>query len=159
MRRREFIGLVGCGFIAWPLAARAQRDEKRYRVGYLALLPDEGGTFARPFLQRLQGLGYSLNKNLALEYRSAEGRTDRLAELAAELAHANVDVLVAGLGTLTAKAAATATKAIPIVFIGVGDPIGAGLVTSVRRSAAKICSKNTPSGSKSIVPAAPVTEP
>jgi putative ABC transport system substrate-binding protein len=142
MRRREFIGVVG-GAIAGPTllrprAAPAQHAEKSYRIGYLALLPGEDTTLEKPFAQRLRELGYSEDRNLKLEYRSAEGRPERLAELAAELVQANPDVLVAGFGTLTAKAAAAATRTIPIVFTSVGDPVGAGLVASLAKPGANL---------------------
>jgi putative ABC transport system substrate-binding protein len=142
VRRREFIALAG-GVVAapsllWPRAASAQHVEKSYRIGYLALLPGEDTTLGKLFAQRLQELGYSEGKNLKLEFRSAEGRPVRLAELAAELMQANPDVLVAGFGTLTAKAAAAATKTVPIVFASVGDPVGAGLVTSLAKPGANL---------------------
>ena len=137
MRRREFIGLAG-GAAVWPFAVRGQPVEKSYRVSYLALLAGEDATLAKPFSQRLAELGYSEGKNLMLTYRSAEGRPERLAELVTELAQANPDVLVAGFGTLAAKAAAAASKTIPIVFTTVGDPIGAGLVASLGQPGANV---------------------
>jgi len=74
MRRRDFLGFVGGAAISLPVSVRAQRGEKSYRIGYLALLPGEDATFAKPFLHRLGELGDSAGKNLALEYRSAEGK-------------------------------------------------------------------------------------
>jgi len=138
MKRREFITLLGYAASSVPLAARAQQPNKTYRVSYLALLSGEDATLAKPFLQRLQELGYGEGKNMMLEYRSAEGRPERLAQLAAELTQANPDVLVTGFGTLAAKAAAAATKSIPIVFTSVGDPVGAGLVASLARPGANV---------------------
>src|SRR4051812_16589331 len=134
MRRRQFLGFLGGVTTAavWPHASPAQQPLKPYRVGYLALLPGEGTTLAKIFLQRLQELGYSEGKNMVFDYRSAEGQPDRLPEIAAELVRANPDVLVGGFGTLASKAAAAATSSIPIVFTGVGDPVGAGLVASLR---------------------------
>ena len=137
MGRRQFIGLVG-GMAAWPLTARAQQADKSHRIGYLALLPGEDATLLKPFSQRLQELGYRKGQNMMLEYRSAEGRPERLAQLAAELAQSDLDVLVAGFGTVAAKAAAAATKVIPIVFTNVGDPVGAGLVASLARPGANV---------------------
>jgi putative tryptophan/tyrosine transport system substrate-binding protein len=137
MRRRNFIGVIG-GWAIWPIAVGAQQVEKSYRVGYLALLPGEDTTLLKPFSQRLQELGYNKDKNLALEYRSAEGAPERLARLAAELVQSNPDVLVAGFGTVAAKAAAAATKTIPVVFSSVGDPVGAGLVGSLGRPGANV---------------------
>jgi putative tryptophan/tyrosine transport system substrate-binding protein len=138
MRRRDFLGLMGGAAIGLPLPMRAQRGGKSYRIGYLALLPGEDATFAKPFLQRLQELGYGAGKNLTFEYRSADGKPERLAELAAELVKSNPDVLVAGGGTLAAKAAAAATRIIPVVFTAVGDPVGAGLVTSLSQPGANV---------------------
>ena len=131
MKRREFITLIGGTTVSWPLAAAAQQVESTYRLAYLALLPGEEATLAKPFLKRLQELGFIEGKNLTVEYRSAEGRSERLAQLAAELVQAGPNVLVAGFGTLAAKAAAAATKTIPVVFTTVGDPVGAGLVESL----------------------------
>lgn len=142
MKRREFIALAG-GTVAapsllWSRATHAQHVEKFYRIGYLALLPGEDVTLAKPFSQRLLELGYSEGRNLRLEYRSAESRPERLAQLVDELLQANPDVLVAGFGTLTAKAAAAATTNIPIVFTSVGDPVGAGLVASLAKPGANV---------------------
>src|SRR6478609_5431713 len=140
MRRREFLARVGgaTATTIWPLATRAQQGLKSYRIGYLALLPGEDKTLAKMFLQRLQDLGYGADKSLVFEYRSAEGRGDRVAELAAELVRTNPDVLVAGFGTVAAKAAMAATSRIPIVFTGVGDPVGAGLITNLSRPGGNI---------------------
>jgi putative ABC transport system substrate-binding protein len=138
MKRREFLGVMGGAAAAWPLAARAQQVLKSYRIGYLALLPGEDTTQVKAFLQRLQELGYSEGKNMVFEYRSAEGRADHLQDLAAELVRANPDVLVAGFGTLAPKAAMAATSRIPIVFTGVGDPVGAGLVANLSRPGANV---------------------
>jgi putative ABC transport system substrate-binding protein len=137
MHRREFIVLVGGAAASWPLAASAQHAAKTVSIAYLALLPGEDATLVKPFSQRLQQLGYS-ESNMTLTYRSAEGRPERLAQLAAELAQLHPDVLVAGFGTLAAKAAAAATKTIPVVFSNVGDPVGAGLVASLARPGANV---------------------
>lgn len=136
MRRREFTSLLGAA-VAWPLAARAQ-TAKASRVSYLALLPGEDSTLVQPFLQRIRELGYIEGKNLVFEYRSAEGRAERLPQLAADFVRANPDVLVAGFGTLAAQAAKAATTTIPIVFTSVGDPTGAGLVASLNRPGANV---------------------
>ena len=137
MRRRDFICVLS-GAFALPLTAGAQQREKSYRVAYLALLPDEDTTLAKPFLARLQELGYNEGKNVTLVYRSADGRPERLPELAAELVQAMPDILVTGFGTLAAKAAKGATNSIPVVFTMVGDPIGAGLVVSLSRPGANV---------------------
>jgi putative tryptophan/tyrosine transport system substrate-binding protein len=137
MRRRDFICVLS-GAVALPLTARAQQPEKSYRVAYLALLPGEDTTLAKPFLERLQELGYHEGKNITLLYRSADGRPERLPELAVELVQARPDILVTGFGTLAAKAAKGATSSIPVVFTMVGDPIGAGLVVSLGRPGANV---------------------
>jgi putative tryptophan/tyrosine transport system substrate-binding protein len=137
MRRRDFIGVLG-GAVALPLTAAAQQPARSYRIAYLALLPGEDTTLAKPFLQRLQELGYDESKNTTFVYRSADGRPERLPQLAAELVQARPDVLVTGFGTLAAKAARDATSTIPVVFTMVGDPIGAGLVVSLGRPGANV---------------------
>jgi ABC-type uncharacterized transport system substrate-binding protein len=138
MRRRELITLLGGAAAGWPLAVRAQQAAKPYRIGYLALLPGEDKVLVKPLLQRLQELGYAEGRSLIFDYRSAEGRAERLPELAAELVRANLDVLVAGFGTLTAQASRAATATIPVVFVSVGDPLGAGVVASLNRPGANV---------------------
>src|SRR5690242_9995766 len=117
MRRREFITLIG-GAATWPLAARAQQS-RSFRIAYLAFVPGEDSTI---IMQRLQELGYRQSGNLEFTYRSADGRPEVLASLAAELVNTRPDVLLTGFGTLPAKAAKAATSTIPIVFASVGDP-------------------------------------
>ena len=87
----------------------------------------------KPLLERLHELGYVEGKNMTFSYRSAEDHPQQLPQLATELVQANPDVLIAGFGTLAAKAAKAATTTIPIVITSVGDPIGAGLITSLSR--------------------------
>jgi putative tryptophan/tyrosine transport system substrate-binding protein len=128
MKRREFITLI-CGAATWPLAARAQQS-KSFRIAYLAFVAGEDSTI---IMQRLQELGYRQGENLEFVYRSADGRPELLASLAAELVNARADVLISGFGTLPAKAAKAATSTIPIVFASVGDPVGAGLINSLNR--------------------------
>ena len=132
MRRRDVLGGLS-SIVLLPMIGRAQQARKSYRVAYLALLPDEDKTLAKPFLERLQELGYYDGKNIALMYRSADGHPERLPQLATELVQAKPDVLVTGFGTLAAKAAKGATSTIPVVFTMVGDPVGAGLVVSLGR--------------------------
>jgi putative ABC transport system substrate-binding protein len=88
--------------------------------------------------QRLHELGYVEGQNLIFDYRSANGQSERLPQLAADLVRTVPDVLMAGFGTLTAKAAQAATSTIPVVFTSVGDPIGAGIVKSLNRPGANI---------------------
>jgi putative ABC transport system substrate-binding protein len=138
MRRREFIALIGGAGASVPFSARAQQAAKLYRIGYLALLPGEDATLGKFLSQRLQELGYSEGRNLTFEYRSAEGRPERLAQLADDLVSANPDVLIAGFGALTVKAAMAATKTIPIVFTSVADPVGTGFVASLAHPGANV---------------------
>jgi putative ABC transport system substrate-binding protein len=138
MRRRSFITLLG-GAGVWPLAARAQQPAVRpHRVSFLALIPREDATLMQAFLERLHELGYSEGANLIFDYRSADGHPERLDPLATELVQAKPDVLVAGFGTLTAKAAKAATTMIPIVFTTVGDPLGAGIVVNLARPSGNV---------------------
>ena len=132
MERRTFLAKVSGSFLA-SLAAEAQPAGKLYRVCFLALTPGEDTTSMKPLLDRLHELGYGEGRNMAFEYRSAEGRSERLPQLAMELVRGRPDVLIAGFGTLTAQAAKAATMTIPIVFTTVGDPVGAGLVASLGR--------------------------
>jgi putative ABC transport system substrate-binding protein len=134
VRRREFITLLG-GAAAWPLAARAQQPARPYRVAYLALLAGRDSVVVK---QRLDELGYTEGKNMIFDFRSAEGRSERLLQLASELVRTSPDVIVAGFGTLAAQAAQAATETIPIVFASVGDPIGAGIVKSLNRPGANV---------------------
>src|SRR5712671_4459040 len=133
MKRREFITGLGGAAASWPLVARAQSGVKPHRVGFLALVPGEDTTLMKAFLERLHELGYSEGTNLIFEYRSAEGRPERLVPLAMELVQAKPDVLVAGFGTLAAKAAKAATTTIPVIFTTVGDPLGAGIIANLGR--------------------------
>jgi putative ABC transport system substrate-binding protein len=143
MRRRQFLGALGGAMAAWPLAARAQQSAKSHRVAYLSLVADQDAAVVR---QRLSELGYSEGKNLIFEVRSAEGDLKRLPQLAAEFVKTNPDVIVAGFGTATAKAAQTATAAIPIIFTGAGDPLGTGIVKSLNRPGANITGLHTQAG-------------
>jgi putative tryptophan/tyrosine transport system substrate-binding protein len=129
MRRRDFIRLAGAA-AAWPLIARAQTAAgKVYRLGIL-----QPGRPPEPLVdvlrERLKELGYREGHNIAYEYRWAEGKPDRLVELAKELVDLKVDV-ISTLSTPAAIAAKNVTKTIPIVFTGVGDPVGAAVVPSL----------------------------
>jgi putative ABC transport system substrate-binding protein len=140
VKRREFITLIGSSAAAWPLPARAQELARSYRVAYLALAGDQDALIVK---QRLDELGYSEGKNFIFDFRSAEGRLERLPQLAAELVATNPDVIVTGFGTETAKAAQAATTTIPIIFTSAGDPIGAGIVKSLNRPGANITGINS----------------
>jgi putative tryptophan/tyrosine transport system substrate-binding protein len=132
MKRREFITLLGGAAAGWPLAAHAQRS-KPALMGLLG-----SGTAAAQsewtaaFVQRLRELGWSEGRNLTIEYRWAEGRNERFAEIAAEFVRLKVDVIVTH-NTLPPLAAKQATSVIPIVFATAGDPVGTGIVESLVR--------------------------
>ena len=126
MRRREFIALLG-GAVALPLAARAQLPAKIPRIGIIDDAP-----MWQAFRQALRELGYIEGQNIAYEYRYGNGMPERLATVAAELVRRPVDV-IATFGTPPTQAAKEATATIPIVMVGVGDPVRAGLVASLAR--------------------------
>jgi putative tryptophan/tyrosine transport system substrate-binding protein len=131
MRRREFITLVG-GAATWPLAAQGQQPTMPV-IGFLgSSTAVDMGDWVIAFLNRLHQLGWVENRNLVIEYRWAEGRTERYAEIVAEFVRLKVDVIVT-YGTAAAQQAKKATTSIPIVFAGAGDPVGAGLVASLAR--------------------------
>ena len=132
MRRREFITLLG-GAAAWPVAARAQQPAKLPTIGYLG--PSTRSLDSQrlnAFVQRLRELGWNEGRTIAIEYRWAEGRNERLAETAAEFVRRKVDVIVTS-ATPPTVAAKQATSVIPIVFAAVGDPVGIGVVESLAR--------------------------
>jgi ABC-type uncharacterized transport system substrate-binding protein len=130
--RREFITLLG-GAAAWPLAASAQQPGKLPTIGYLgSATPASQGQWVAAFVQRLQELGWIEHRSIAIEYRWAEGRTERGAEIAAEFVRRKVDVIVTS-STAGAVAAMQATSVVPIVFAAAGDPVGTGLVGSLAR--------------------------
>jgi putative tryptophan/tyrosine transport system substrate-binding protein len=132
-RRREFITLLGGAAAAWPLAARAQQTGKRATLGYLgAATSSSENQRVAVLLQRLRELGWAEGRNLAIEYRWAEGRTERFPEIAAELINLKVDIIVAA-GTAAVKAARETTSDIAIVFPFGGDLMAMGLVGSLAR--------------------------
>jgi putative tryptophan/tyrosine transport system substrate-binding protein len=130
MKRRQFIALVGGAVAAMPVAASAQRSGIAV-VGVLS--PEWPNTgYVDGLVEGLRGLGYVEGRNIRFEYRWAEGKYDRLPELAADLIRLKVDVIVAFV-TKAAEDAKNQTSTIPIVMVGVGDPVGAGLATSIAR--------------------------
>lgn len=119
--------------LAIPFPARAQQPKKVHRIGLLRhdRPGDERGASSNVFLQRLRELGWTEGKNIAIEYRWAEGKAERLPGLAADLVRSKVDIIVAS-AVQAALAAKNATKTIPIIMVGVGiDPVEAGLVESL----------------------------
>jgi putative ABC transport system substrate-binding protein len=134
MRRREFVALVS-GAAAWPLAVRAQQAEQMRRIGVLmnrtADDPEGQATFAA-FQQGLQQLGWSDGRNLRFDTRWGTNDVDRDRRDAAELVGLSPEVILAG-GTPGVTALQRFTRSLPIVFVGVTDPVGAGLVDSLAR--------------------------
>ena len=133
MRRREFFTLLGSAAAAWPLAARAQQTEKQPAIGFLgSSTPTAMSQWVAAFVGRLRDLGWIDGRTVTIEYRWAEGRSSRAAEIAAEFVRLKVDVIVT-YGTSPVLAAKQATSVIPIVFAAANDPVGAGLVASLAR--------------------------
>ena len=133
-RKVTFLALCAMLF-ALCFSAEAQQSKKVPRIGYLSSA-DAARDSARSEAIRLalRTLGYIEGQNIAIEYRYAEGKTDRLPELAAELVRLEVDIIVAAGGTIAIRPAKNATKTIPIVMVGSGaDPVEAGLVESLAR--------------------------
>ena len=136
MRRREFILALGGAAVSWPLAARAQQGERVRRIGVLvASAADDSENQARmaAFLQGLVQLGWIDGRNVRIDIRWATTNADDLRRHAAELAALAPDVLVAASGTSTVAPLLQATRTIPIVFVVVVDPVGAGFVASLAR--------------------------
>jgi len=138
MQRRKFIALLGA-VAALPVAARAQQQAgKVYRIGILEPTSQTlNGDNLDAFRQGLHEFEYIEGQNLVIEYRSADGHNERFPNLATELARLNVDLILAR-GTPAALAARNATRTIPIVLLGVGDPVAQGLVASLAHPGANI---------------------
>jgi putative tryptophan/tyrosine transport system substrate-binding protein len=133
LKRREFITLLGGAAVAWPLAARAQQPGKPPTIGFMGSTTSPvAAQWVASFVQRLRELGWLEGRDVAIEYRWAEGRDERAAEIAAEFVRRKVDVIVTS-GTGMVLAAKQATSVIPIVFAAAGDPVGTGLVASLAR--------------------------
>jgi putative ABC transport system substrate-binding protein len=133
MKRRAFITLLGGAAATWPLEARAQRPGKPPTIGFMGSTTSPvAAQWVASFVQRLRELGWLEGRDVAIEYRWAEGRDERAAEIAAEFVRRKVDVIVTS-GTGMVLAAKQATSVIPIVFAAAGDPVGTGLVASLAR--------------------------
>jgi len=135
MRRRDFITLLGGAAAAWPMAARAQQDGRVRRIGVLASLPEgdpEMQARLAGFRQGLERLGWSEGRNVRIDYRFAAPSPGQFQALAKELVALQPDVILAQ-STPTAAALQRESRAIPIVFVGVSDPVGSGFIASLAR--------------------------
>jgi putative ABC transport system substrate-binding protein len=132
------------GLLAVPLAAEAQQAGKTWRIGILSpsTTPSETARRQSPLMQKLAELGYVEKQNLVVEYRAAEGKIDRLPDLAVELVQMKVDAIFT-TSSPGVQAARTATNVIPIVFTGVNDPVGLGLVASLARPGGNVTGVST----------------
>jgi putative ABC transport system substrate-binding protein len=138
MRRRDVLVLLGGAATLWPRVGAAQQKAMPV-IGYLSgRSPGLSAPYVVAFHQGLGETGYVEGQNVAIEYRWAEGRQDRLPAMAADLVNRKVDVIVTSGGVTGALAAKQATQTIPIVFVGGGDPVGEGLVASLARPAGNL---------------------
>ena len=138
--RRKFLKALGTGALAFPVCSLAQAQAKVPRIGFLYFGSRTDFVevdFSGAFLKGLRDLGYVEGKNIVIEWRFAEGKYERLAGLAAELAQLKVDMIVAA-SSPGVQAAQRATKTIPIVMVMVGNPVGAGFVASLARPGGNI---------------------
>jgi len=134
VKRREFIALIG-GAAAWPLAAHGQQPERMRRIGVLTTLAaddPESPIHVAAFAQGLQELGWTVGRNVRIEYRWGAGDAERYRRYAAELVALVPDVILA-VGGPTVEPLQQATRSVPIVFVAVADPVGAGYVASLAR--------------------------
>ena len=147
MKRRQFIVQIGGAALAWPFAVAAQRPEMPF-IGFLSIgSPNERAHLVEGFRKGLKEGGYVDGKDVAIEYRWAEVRPERLPGLAAELVNRKVAVIVASGGVAPTRAAKSATSTIPIVFTGGQDPVRFGLVASLGRPGGNVTGVTNLSGS------------
>jgi ABC-type uncharacterized transport system substrate-binding protein len=145
MRRREFITLLSGATVAWPFSARAQQPERVRRILVLmgsAKDDPNGKASIATFRLSLQQLGWADGRNIRIDYRWTAGKPDRAREYATELATLAPDVIVAN-GTQVLTALQRATRSIPIVFVVVADPVGAGFVQNLARPGGNITGFST----------------
>jgi putative ABC transport system substrate-binding protein len=142
MKRRQFITLIGGAAAVWPLAARAQQP-RLPTIGFLgASTPSTASQWVATFVQRLRELGWTEGRNVAIEFRWAEGRTDRFVAIATEFVRLKVDLIVT-YGQPAAVAAKQAAPGTPMVFTLVGDPVGTGLVANLARPGGNVTGLST----------------
>src|SRR5262245_50671459 len=135
MRRREFITLLGGAAAAWPLAARAQQAERVRRIGVLmpfTVNDPEAQERSAVFEQSLRQLGWAVGRDLQIEHRSSGGEAAAIRRAAAELVALAPEVVLV-VGTGTSAILLQATQTIPVVFVNLADPVGAGFVQSLAR--------------------------
>jgi putative tryptophan/tyrosine transport system substrate-binding protein len=138
LRRRDFITLLGGAAVAWPLAARAQQSERVRRIGVLmSLAADDldGQARVATFRQVMEQLGWNDDRNVRIDIRWAAGDADRIRQHATELVVLTPDVILA-IGTAVTGSLRQATRTVPIVFVNVSDPVGAGFVASLAQPGA-----------------------
>jgi putative tryptophan/tyrosine transport system substrate-binding protein len=135
MRRREFIAFLGSSAVAWPLTARAQQRESMRRIGVLMSMVEtdpRGLQYITAFAQGLAELGWTVGRNVRIEYRWGAGDFDRFRTYAAELVALSPDVVLASAGSIVG-AFQQASRTVPIVFVTTIDPVGGGWVESLSR--------------------------
>jgi putative ABC transport system substrate-binding protein len=132
-KRRKLVMALGAGALTAPFGAFAQQQGKVWRIGFLSPFQSDKDQRFDVFKQQLRDLGHVEGKTIVIDYLSTEGNSDRMPALSAELVRRSVDVIMAAGGTPAAIAAKNATRTIPVVFVGISDPVGRGLVASLAR--------------------------